>query len=68
MLLELVSISYFQCGEKGEDGNLAGTLEIPLAIGTVGGATKTHPIARIALKILGLKSVTLKALMQQRSI
>jgi len=54
--------------EKGEDGNLVGTMEIPLAIGTVGGATKTHPIARIALKILGLKSVTLKALMQQRSI
>ena len=42
--------------EKDEDGNLVGTLEIPLAVGTVGGATRTHPIARIALKILGVKS------------
>jgi len=42
--------------EKDEDGNLVGTLEIPLAVGTVGGATRTHPIARIAFKILGVKS------------
>jgi len=42
--------------EKDEDGNLVGTLEMPLAVGAVGGATRTHPIARIALKILGVKS------------
>jgi hydroxymethylglutaryl-CoA reductase len=32
---------------------LKGVLEIPLAVGTVGGATKAHPIARVAMKILG---------------
>ncbi len=42
--------------EKDEDGNLVGVLEMPLAVGIVGGATKTHPIARIALKILGVKT------------
>jgi len=42
--------------EKTEDGDLAGSLEMPMAVGTVGGATKVHPIARIALKILGVKS------------
>ncbi len=32
---------------------LYGRLELPLAVGTVGGATRSHPSARIALKILG---------------
>jgi hydroxymethylglutaryl-CoA reductase len=32
---------------------LVGTLELPLALGTVGGATRVHPTAQIALKILG---------------
>jgi hydroxymethylglutaryl-CoA reductase len=32
---------------------LRGRLELPLAVGTVGGATKVHPTARAALKILG---------------
>ncbi len=32
---------------------LAGRLEIPLAVGTVGGMTKHHPTARVALKLLG---------------
>jgi hydroxymethylglutaryl-CoA reductase len=36
--------------------NLVGTLELPLAIGTVGGATRVHPTARVALKILGVQS------------
>ncbi|MEM4617610.1 MAG: hydroxymethylglutaryl-CoA reductase, degradative, partial [Ignisphaera sp.] len=31
---------------------LVGTLELPLQVGTIGGAVKTHPIAQIALKIL----------------
>jgi hydroxymethylglutaryl-CoA reductase len=34
-------------------GHLVGTLELPLALGTVGGATRVHPTAQIALKILG---------------
>jgi len=44
--------------EKNEDGNLVGTLEMPMAVGIVGGATKVHPIAKIALKILGVKTAT----------
>ncbi|MGQ9598034.1 MAG: hydroxymethylglutaryl-CoA reductase, degradative [Anaerolineae bacterium] len=38
------------------DGNLVGTLELPLAVGTVGGATRVHPGAQVALKILGVQS------------
>jgi hydroxymethylglutaryl-CoA reductase len=38
------------------EGNLAGTLEMPLALGTVGGATRVHPTAQVALKILGVQS------------
>ena len=34
---------------------LYGRLELPLSVGTVGGATRTHPIAQIALKILGVR-------------
>ena len=37
-------------------GNLAGTLEMPMAVGTVGGATKVHPAARAALKLMGIRS------------
>jgi hydroxymethylglutaryl-CoA reductase len=39
---------------KDADGNLTGTLEMPMAVGIVGGATKVHPAARAALKILGV--------------
>jgi len=42
--------------EKNADGDLVGTIEIPMAVGLVGGATKVHPIARLAVKILGVKS------------
>ncbi|MBN1966445.1 MAG: hydroxymethylglutaryl-CoA reductase, degradative, partial [Anaerolineae bacterium] len=38
------------------DGNLRGKLTLPVAVGTVGGATRVHPGAKIALKILGVKS------------
>ncbi len=38
------------------DGNLVGTLEMPMALGLVGGATKTHPAAQAALKILNVES------------
>jgi len=34
-------------------GNLGGSLEMPLAVGIVGGATRVHPTARAALKLLG---------------
>jgi len=42
--------------EKNSDGDLVGTIEIPMAVGLVGGATKVHPIAKLAVKILGVKS------------
>ena len=35
---------------------LHGRLELPLAVGIVGGATRTHPVAQVALKILGVRS------------
>jgi hydroxymethylglutaryl-CoA reductase len=41
---------------KNKDGDLVGEIELPIAIGTVGGATRTKPEAKIALKILGVKS------------
>jgi hydroxymethylglutaryl-CoA reductase len=39
-----------------ERGRLVGELALPLVVGTVGGATRVHPTARIALKILGVQS------------
>jgi len=38
------------------EGHLEGILEIPLALGIVGGVTKAHPAAQVALKLLGVKS------------
>jgi degradative hydroxymethylglutaryl-CoA reductase len=40
----------------GADGWLEGTISIPTAVGTVGGATKVHPAARLALELLGVQS------------
>jgi len=37
-------------------GDLAGSLELPMAVGLVGGATKAHPMARLSLKMLGVDS------------
>jgi hydroxymethylglutaryl-CoA reductase len=42
--------------EKDREGNLCGSMEIPMAVGLVGGATKVHPAAGLAIKILGVKS------------
>lgn len=42
--------------QRDGDGNLVGRLELPLALGIVGGATRVHPTARVALKILGVRS------------
>lgn len=39
-----------------ENGNLRGSLTLPMAVGTVGGATKVHSTAKIAMKILGVAS------------
>ena len=42
--------------EKNENGDLVGSIELPMAVGLVGGAVRTHPIAKICLKILGVKT------------
>jgi hydroxymethylglutaryl-CoA reductase len=41
---------------RDRDGALVGTLELPLAVGIVGGASRVHPGARVALKILGVQT------------
>jgi len=41
---------------KNNEGDLVGEIELPIAVGLVGGATRTHPIAQISLKILGVKT------------
>jgi hydroxymethylglutaryl-CoA reductase len=41
---------------KDVDGNLTGTLEMPMAVGIVGGATRVHPSAQAALKLMGVTS------------
>jgi hydroxymethylglutaryl-CoA reductase len=38
------------------DGSLAGSLEMPMAVGIVGGATKVHPAAKAALKLMGVRT------------
>ncbi|UCG02060.1 MAG: hydroxymethylglutaryl-CoA reductase, degradative [Candidatus Heimdallarchaeota archaeon] len=40
--------------EKDMNGDLVGTIEIPLAVGLVGGVARIHPLAQISFKILGL--------------
>ena len=50
--------------EKDRNGDLLGTLEMPMAVGLVGGASKTHPAAKAAIKILGVtKAVELAEVM-----
>ena len=39
-----------------DDGNLHGSIELPMAIGLIGGATRTHPAAQAALAVLKVKS------------
>lgn len=42
--------------EKDGDGNLAGSLELPMPVGLVGGATKVHPVARANLAVTGVRT------------
>lgn len=42
--------------EKDARGWLVGSLEMPMPVGLVGGATKTHPLAQLALKIMRVQS------------
>lgn len=42
--------------EKDGAGALVGTIEMPMPVGLVGGATRTHPLARLALRIMDVRS------------
>jgi hydroxymethylglutaryl-CoA reductase len=42
--------------EKNRAGHLVGTIELPMPVGLVGGATKTHPLARWALRLMQVGS------------
>ncbi len=42
--------------EINDDGDLVGYIELPMSVGVVGGSIKANPLARICLKILGVKS------------
>jgi hydroxymethylglutaryl-CoA reductase len=50
------SYTTFSKWTKNKKGNLEGQIELPMAVGLIGGAVKTHPIARIAMKILDIKT------------
>jgi hydroxymethylglutaryl-CoA reductase len=43
---------------KDSDGNLVGTLEMPMAVGIIGGATKVHPAAKAAIRLMGVKTAS----------
>lgn len=43
---------------KDTDGNLVGTLEMPMAVGIVGGATKVHPAAQASVRLMGVKTAS----------
>lgn len=42
----------------GESGDLRGRAELPLAVGIVGGATRVHPVARLAIEMMGIERST----------
>jgi len=46
---------------KNDEGNLVGTLEMPMAVGIVGGATKVHPTAQAALRLMQVKTASVLA-------
>lgn len=42
--------------EEDDDGNLVGSIEIPMAVGLVGGAVRIHPGAQANVALLGLRT------------
>ena len=50
------SLSTWSLGSHADDVALVGSLELPLAVGIVGGATRVHPAARLALQIIGART------------
>jgi hydroxymethylglutaryl-CoA reductase len=43
---------------KDKDGNLVGTIEMPMAVGIVGGATRVHPAAKASLTLMKIESAS----------
>jgi hydroxymethylglutaryl-CoA reductase len=52
--------SYTSLSAWGKDahGNLVGSLEMPMAVGIIGGATRVHPTAQVALKLMGVETAS----------
>lgn len=44
--------------ERTASGGLSGSIELPMALGLVGGATRTHPAAQAALRLLRVETAT----------
>ena len=42
--------------DQAENGDLLGEIDLPLALGIVGGTTRAHPVARLAVKIMGAET------------
>jgi hydroxymethylglutaryl-CoA reductase len=42
--------------ERDADGDLVGSIELPMAVGLIGGATKVHPTAKVSVRILDVAS------------
>lgn len=42
--------------EKNADGDLVGTIELPMPVGLIGGATAVHPTAKANVRLLGVKT------------
>lgn len=47
------ALSHF---ETNRDGDLVASLEVPMPVGLVGGATKVHPVAEAAVRLLGVSA------------
>ncbi len=44
--------------ERDSEGNVVGTIEMPMAVGLIGGASAVHPVAKACVRILGVKSAS----------
>jgi len=53
---EVMYIGNMLASSASQQANLGATLEMPMAVGTVGGATRVHPAAQACLRLMGVKS------------
>jgi hydroxymethylglutaryl-CoA reductase len=51
--------------EKDADGNIVGTMEPPMPVGLVGGATRVHPVAQAAVALLGVSTMVTHGLLDR---